>query len=139
MDDYEKLPIGKQVWSTITQDEFYRMIQRAKIEGCFLREDGKVDINRLIRALCKTYGDGTYTILHNAPTKNADKKSTGVEYVASRNGECIDGEPAVPPTELKLNDKTVEVPIDPPTPPEELDTSPNQSPLPQPKKKKGKA
>lgn len=52
----------RRIWTYVSDDTFYNLIQRARVEKCFTDETGKVDIGALMAKLVETYGDGTYIV-----------------------------------------------------------------------------
>jgi hypothetical protein len=79
-----------RVWGYVSDEEFYRMLRRARLENCFVDDKGMVDIAALIQKLVSTYGDGRYCIL---PTNHShseqrvcndkDKADRDAHYVAA--------------------------------------------------------
>lgn len=78
--------IVHRVWGYVSDEEFYKMLQRARSENCYVDERGMVDIGKLIHKLVETYGDGTYCILpvkHNGDDHKRICNDTDAHYVAA--------------------------------------------------------
>jgi len=58
-------PTNHKVYGYITEEYFYKVLQRAKIEKLFVDEHGMIDINKLIQLMWETFADGKYIILQN--------------------------------------------------------------------------
>lgn len=67
--------ILKRVYTDIDEKTFHSLLQRARIEDCFVGLDGKVDIGKLLQLLVESYANGRYTILRVPPAKTEKSKN----------------------------------------------------------------
>lgn len=58
-------PTNHKVYGYVTEEYFYKVLQRAKVEGLYADANGRIDINKLIQLMWETFGDGKYIIIPN--------------------------------------------------------------------------
>jgi hypothetical protein len=58
-------PTNHKVYGYVTEEYFYKVLQRAKIENLYADEHGRIDINKLIQLMWETFADGKYIIIPN--------------------------------------------------------------------------
>jgi hypothetical protein len=58
-------PTNHKVYSYVTEEYFYKVLQRAKVENLYADEHGRIDINKLIQLMWETFADGKYIIIPN--------------------------------------------------------------------------
>ena len=51
-----------RIYCHVSENVFFNMINEAKKEKIFTDENGRVDIDGLLKTLVQTFGDGMYTI-----------------------------------------------------------------------------
>jgi len=71
--------VVKRIYAVVTEDAYYGFREMARMEGIVLA-DGRVDIDRALRALVEAYAAGKVRILRPKPAEHA--KATGVDYAA---------------------------------------------------------
>lgn len=67
-------PTNHKVYGYVSEEYFYKVLQRAKVEGLYSDEHGKIDINKLIQLMWETFGDGKYIVLPNHECRKAVKE-----------------------------------------------------------------
>ena len=105
-----------RVWGNVSEEVFYKMLQRAREEQVYVDDKGLVDIGALIAKLVETYGDGEYTILppsmtHGQFTKHAERfdalaemKKDAPEEISGAEGDAAPVE-EIPPKKNKKKAK----------------------------------
>ena len=58
-------PTNHKVYGYVTEEYFYKVLQRAKVENLYADEHGRIDINKLIQLMWETFADGKYIIIPN--------------------------------------------------------------------------
>jgi len=58
-------PTNHKVYGYVTEEYFYKVLQRAKVENLYADEHGRIDINKLTQLFWETFGDGKYIVLPN--------------------------------------------------------------------------
>jgi hypothetical protein len=58
-------PTNRKVYGYVTEEYFYKALQRAKVENLYTDANGRTDINRLIQLMWETFSNGSYIILPN--------------------------------------------------------------------------
>jgi len=76
-------PTNHKVYGYVTQEYFYKALERCKLEKIHADEHGRVDLNKLIQLMWGTFADGNYVILPNHECRKAV-----VEYINKIN--CSD-------------------------------------------------
>jgi hypothetical protein len=88
------------MWTRETNETFSNFITRAKEEGCYVDDHGRVDIGAVMHLLVNSYAEGRYTILRD-PVKVS---SQAVEAVAEKIIEAKEEKP-----KRQKKEKAVEV------------------------------
>jgi hypothetical protein len=73
-----------RVYGYVSEDTFYRMLQRARLEEVFVDEAGRVDIGDLISELVTTYAEGRYCILPEKGMRNICKDEKAPDKVPTK-------------------------------------------------------
>jgi hypothetical protein len=58
-------PTNHKVYGYVTEEYFYKALQRAKVENLYTDANGRTDINKLIQLMWETFSNGSYIILPN--------------------------------------------------------------------------
>ena len=58
-------PTNHKVYGYVTEEYFYKVLQRAKVENLYADEHERIDINKLIQLMWETFADGKYIIIPN--------------------------------------------------------------------------
>jgi hypothetical protein len=58
-------PTNHKVYGYVTEEYFYKALQRAKAEKLYTDELGRIDINKLIQLMWETFANESYIILPN--------------------------------------------------------------------------
>jgi hypothetical protein len=54
-----------KVYGYVTEEYFYKALQRAKVENLYTDATGRTDINKLIQLMWETFSNGQYVVLPN--------------------------------------------------------------------------
>ena len=76
-------PTNHKVYGYVTEEYFYKALERCKLEKIHADEHGRVDLNKLIQLMWETFADGDYVILPNHECRKAV-----TEYITKIN--CMD-------------------------------------------------
>jgi len=76
-------PTNHKVYGYVTEEYFYKALQRAKAENLYTDANGRMDINKLIQLMWETFSNGSYIIL-----PNHECRKSVVEYINKFN--CTD-------------------------------------------------
>ena len=58
-------PTNHKVYGYVTEEYFYKALQRAMVENLYTDANGRTDINKLIQLMWETFSNGSYIILPN--------------------------------------------------------------------------
>jgi hypothetical protein len=58
-------PTNHKVYGYVTEEYFYKALQRAKVENLYTDANGRTDINKLIQLMWETFSNGQYVVLPN--------------------------------------------------------------------------
>jgi hypothetical protein len=64
-------PTNHKVYGYVTEEYFYKALQRAKAENLYTDANGRIDINKLIQLMWETFSNGSYIILPNHECRKA--------------------------------------------------------------------
>ena len=76
-------PTNHKVYGYVTEEYFYKALQRAKVENLYTDANGRTDINKLIQLMWETFSNGSYIIL-----PNHECRAKVTEYISKIN--CTD-------------------------------------------------
>jgi hypothetical protein len=77
-------PTNHKVYGYVTEEYFYKALQRAKVENLYTDANGRTDINKLIQLMWETFSNGSYIIL-----PNHECRAKVTEYIAKITS-CVD-------------------------------------------------
>jgi hypothetical protein len=80
-------PTNHKVYGYVTEEYFYKALQRAKVESLYTDANGRTDINKLIQLMWETFSNGSYIIL-----PNHECRAKVTEYI-TKITSCPDEEP----------------------------------------------
>jgi hypothetical protein len=70
-------PTNHKVYGYVTEEYFYKALQRAKVENLYTDANGRTDINKLIQLMWETFSNGQYVVL-----PNHECRAKVTEYIA---------------------------------------------------------
>jgi hypothetical protein len=77
-------PTNHKVYGYVTEEYFYKALQRAKVENLYTDANGRTDINKLIQLMWETFSNGSYIVL-----PNHECRAKVTEYI-SKIASCTD-------------------------------------------------
>ena len=81
-------PTNHKVYGYVTEEYFYKALQRAKVENLYTDANGRIDINKLIQLMWETFSNGSYIILPNHECRA--KVTEYITKITSCNDEKIE-------------------------------------------------
>jgi hypothetical protein len=82
-------PTNHKVYGYVTEEYFYKALQRAKVENLYTDANGRTDINKLIQLMWETFSNGSYIILPNHECRKAVTEY--ITKITSCNDEQVEG------------------------------------------------
>jgi hypothetical protein len=82
-------PTNHKVYGYVTEEYFYKALQRAKVENLYTDANGRTDINKLIQLMWETFSNGSYIILPNHECRA--KVTEYITKITSCTDEQIEG------------------------------------------------
>jgi hypothetical protein len=100
-------PTNHKVYGYVTEEYFYKALQRAKVENLYTDANGRTDINKLIQLMWETFSNGSYIILPNHEcrakvTEYITKITSCEEYPDTFVGNGLDDRPEPIDTTKKI-------------------------------------